>query len=128
MSKGNKAAIAAIIAILALSSAAIAIRGIITSSGRTAVIYKSGEIVREIRLDSLAEVEEFDVTDDNGRTNTVRAERGRIRITHADCPDKVCVNQGWITNGVVPIVCLPNEVTIEIHGGDMPVDCVTGGR
>ena len=35
----------------------------------------------------------------------------------ADCPDQVCVHQGWISDSTVPIVCLPHQVIIEVTGG-----------
>ena len=126
MSK-NKIAVSVLILIVILSAAIILIRGVVTSDRRIAVIYKNGEIVREINLDKVTEPIEFTVEGDNGERNTVRAERGRIRITEASCPDKICVNQGWIENAVVPIVCLPNKVTIELRGGtDNDVDGIAG--
>ena len=51
-------------------------------------------------------------------------------MTEASCPDKICVDRGWIDNGVIPIVCLPNKLTIEIRGGvdkADQIDAVTGG-
>ena len=93
MSK-NKIAVSVLILIVILSAAIILIRGVVTSDRRIAVIYKNGEIVREINLDSVTEPIEFTVEGDNGERNTVRAEHGRIRITEASCPDKICVNQG----------------------------------
>lgn len=122
----NKTAII-VLALLILSSLAVmAIKYMLSSEHKTAKIYQDGEIIREIALDTLTEPIEFEITDENGHENIVRAEQGRIRIISADCPDKVCVNQGWIENGVVPIVCLPNKVTIEITGADSDIDARTG--
>ena len=121
-------AIISVLAILLLSSITVmAVRYLQTSDNKTAKIYQNGEIIREINLNTLTEPIEFEITDERGHKNTVKAEKGRIRITSADCPDKVCVNQGWIENGVVPIVCLPNKVTIEITGADSDIDARTGG-
>ena len=123
----NKAIIS-VLAILLLSSFAVmAVRYLRTLEHKTAKIYQNGEIIREINLDTLTEPIEFEITDESGHKNAVRAEKGRIRITSADCPDKVCVNMGWIENGVVPIVCLPNKVTIEITGANSDIDARTGG-
>ena len=122
----NKTAII-VLALLILSSLAVmAIKYMLSSEHKTAKIYQDGEIIREIALDTLTEPIEFEITDENGHENIVRAEHGRIRIISADCPDKVCVNQGWIENGVVPIVCLPNKVTIEITGAESDIDARTG--
>ena len=122
----NKTVILILAIILLSSVAVIVVRHLLTTENRTAKIYQNGKIIREIALDTLTEPIEFEITNESGHKNTVRAERGRIRITSADCPDKVCVNQGWIENGVVPIVCLPNRVTIEITGADGDIDAQMG--
>ena len=114
----NKAAILILILIVILSAGALVVRGVLTSGKKTAVIYQNGEIIREIKLDEIVEPLEFTIEGADGQINDVRAEKGRIRIESASCPDKTCVHQGWIENGVVPIVCLPNKVTIEIRGDD----------
>ena len=51
---------------------------------------------------------------------------GRIRVESADCPDQVCVDQGWISDGTVPVVCLPNRLVIQIEGGGDGLDSATG--
>ena len=61
-----------------------------------------------------------------GRTNTITAQPGRIRVESADCPDQVCVDQGWISDGTVPVVCLPNRLVIQIEGGGDGLDSATG--
>ncbi|MCI7767772.1 MAG: NusG domain II-containing protein [Oscillospiraceae bacterium] len=50
-----------------------------------------------------------------GRMNTVEIKNHSIRVTEADCPDKICVNTAAITAGKssAPIVCLPNRLVIE---------------
>ena len=53
-------------------------------------------------------------------------EQGRIRVSQADCPDQVCVDQGWIADGTVPIVCLPHKLVIEIVGGGSAFDAAAG--
>ena len=49
-------------------------------------------------------------------------EKGRIRVSKADCPDQICANQGWISDGAVPIICLPHKLMIEIVGGGGELD------
>ena len=122
----NKTIIIALAILLLLSFAVIAIQHARTSENKTTKIYQNGEVIREIALDTITEPIEFEITNESGHKNAVRAEKGRIRITSADCPDKICVNQGWIENGIVPIVCLPNKVTIEITGADSDIDARTG--
>lgn len=45
-------------------------------------------------------------------SNTVEIKEGRVRISDATCPRKLCVQQGWINRGA--IVCLPNKIIITI--------------
>ena len=84
------------------------------SDTAVANIYHNGECIRSI---SLSEVEaEYTLQIDGNLTNIITVGRGRICVSDATCPDHVCVRQGWITNGVVPIVCLPNNLVIQIDG------------
>ena len=88
-------------------------------------IYQDGVLIREIDLDSLSAPLTFTV-EFQGRTNTITAQPGRIRVESADCPDQVCVDQGWISDGTVPIVCLPHKLVIEIVGGAEALDAAAG--
>ncbi len=60
-----------------------------------------------------------------GRKNIIEIKGGRVHILEADCPDKVCVNTGWLTAGI-PIVCLPNKLVIEYADNDTGLDAVAG--
>jgi len=79
-----------------------------------AKIYQNGECIHNIDLSAV--VAEYTIQIGGEVTNTVSVKQGRICISDATCPDHVCVRQGWITNGIVPIVCLPNNVVIQIEG------------
>ncbi|NLL81500.1 MAG: NusG domain II-containing protein [Tissierellia bacterium] len=50
----------------------------------------------------------------------------KVRVIEADCPDKIDVKQGYISNIGETIVCLPNRLIIEIKGIDsnMEVDII----
>lgn len=88
-------------------------------------ITRDGVLLEEIDLDRVAEPHSFTLEDGSG-TNTVQVERGRIRVSAADCPDQVCVKQGWISGGAVPIICLPHRLTIEIVDGGGNLDGAAG--
>ena len=54
----------------------------------------------------------------NGGTNTLVIENGEAWLSHANCPDELCVKQGKIRlNGQV-ITCLPNKLTVTVYGGE----------
>lgn len=112
-------------AILLVSAAASALvlRG---RTGRaTARIYQDGACVRTIALDDVNEPFSFTVEWEDGY-NVIEVERGRIRVAEADCPDQICVRQGWISNSVVPIACLPHRLVIQLDSDGGGVDGVTG--
>jgi hypothetical protein len=48
---------------------------------------------------------------------TFEVKSGKIRVSDSDCPNRVCMREGWIMNPGQSIVCLPNHVIVEI-----PVD------
>ena len=60
--------------------------------------------------------------------NIVEVDHGRIRMLEADCPDGLCVRQGWVKSGLIPVVCLPNRViiTFESDLNDTGADAVVG--
>lgn len=101
---------------LVLSLAAAVLVYTSSPGGTVAEIVQDGKVIRTMDLEK-AEEETFVISGENG-TNTVQVEPGRIRVQAADCPDQVCVHQGWISDGTVPIVCLPNKLVIRIVGGE----------
>ena len=51
---------------------------------------------------------------------------GKIRFSHSDCPDKVCINTGFIQYVGESAACLPNKTIIRIiKGAENPVDAVS---
>ncbi len=82
-------------------------------------------VMESIDLSKVTEAYEFDYGGVGGY-NKIRVEPGRIAVIEADCPDKVCVNQGYITAGDLPIVCLPHELTITIESRVNEFDAVAG--
>lgn len=95
-------------------------------TGVVARITLDGELVEEIDLSAVTQAYTFTVEGPGGFTNTIQVEHGRIRVLEAGCPDQVCVNQGYISDGTVPIVCLPNRLVIEIVGGGDSLDAAAG--
>lgn len=110
--------------------AAAAVASVATFRSRlgdaVAVIDQDGVCVRTIDLSQVNEPYSFTVEWEDGY-NVVEVERGRIRVSEADCPDQVCVRQGWISNSVVPVACLPHKLVIRlVNNSDSVVDGVVG--
>ena len=91
----------------------------------TARISRDGVLLEEINLDQVDAPRSFVLEDESG-SNTVTVEKGRICISAADCPDQICVKQGWISGGTAPIVCLPHKLMIEIVNGGGALDGAAG--
>jgi len=93
-----------------------------TSSSR-AVIKARGKIVREVDLSGRGGRSTLVV---NGRVgpSTLEVEGKRIRMKEANCPDKICVRQGWIEKPGDSIACIPGEIIVRIEGA-APLDAVT---
>ena len=82
-------------------------------AGNTADVYIDGKLVQTIDM-TVDDAYEFST--DRG-SNTVVVESGKIRVSGADCPDKVCVDMGWKSRRGETITCLPHKLVIEIQGG-----------
>lgn len=89
-----------------------------SGGGTIAVITIDGEEYERIDLSKVQESYRLEIRTEYGY-NCVLVEPGSIRVTEADCPDGVCVRQGAITNGGVPIVCMPHRLVIEIEDRDI---------
>lgn len=69
---------------------------------------------REIELKT--ENTQENVTE-NG-TNLLQIRDGKAKMTGADCPDQLCVNQRAINKVGETIVCLPHRIVIEVEGAE----------
>jgi len=113
-----------LIACIVLLCSAALLLSATAAHGSVANIYQDGQLLYSIDLSAVETPYTIDITDDTG-TNTVSVETGRICITDADCPDQICVHQGWIDQPGQPIVCLPHHLIIEIVG-DTSSDSIDG--
>lgn len=124
MNKAAKVILALLVLAAAVSAAAILLPRK-EGGALVARISRDGVVLEEIALDQVEESYSFVLEDERG-SNTVLVEPGRVRVSQADCPDQICVEQGYISDGTVPIVCLPHKLVIEIVGGGDGLDTATG--
>lgn len=86
---------------------------------RTAVI-RCGDVRHELSLDR----------DGTFRFDGIDAEfevkDGKIRLTNASCPDKICEKTGYIGSSAQSIICVPNKITVSVAGSDGSVDVTIG--
>jgi len=97
------------------------------SDAKTAVIIQNRQVLYKINLEAVESEYELLIGGDRGITNTVTIRPGAIGVSHADCPDKICVKTGFIESGARPIICLPNRLEVKIiNESDNNIDVVTG--
>lgn len=100
----------------------VALIPLFSSTGTVAEVYQNGKFLQTLRLD---EPVGYTLFASNGGSNTIVVQNGRICVSHATCPDQVCVNQGWVNTDATPIVCLPNQLVIQVKGGEQDLDAAT---
>lgn len=80
-----------------------------------AKIYVDGKMYKEIFLFEIKKPYTMDI----GTGNVLLVEKDGVSMIQADCPDKLCIKRGKITDGAYPIICLPHKVTITLDGGEV---------
>ncbi|MBR5507372.1 MAG: NusG domain II-containing protein [Clostridia bacterium] len=88
---------------------------------KIACIYEDGNLVQKIDLTAVRKAYTIEL-----EGNIIFVENGQISVIEADCPDKLCIKQGAISNGARPIVCLPNNVVIKLTDDEEDVDITQG--
>lgn len=85
---------------------------VVQKKGDYVTVSVQGEIIDQFSLD-----EEVDIVIEgaNQGTNRLVIHDGKASILDANCPDKLCVHQKKILKNNETIVCLPNQVVIEVH-------------
>jgi hypothetical protein len=82
-----------------------------------AEIRQAGRSIKRIQLTGHTGVTELTATCEvNGQEkhNHIRVENEHIIMTAADCPDKICVQTGAVSQPGEIIACLPHKLIIEI--------------
>ncbi|MGE5483782.1 MAG: NusG domain II-containing protein [Ignavibacteriales bacterium] len=82
--------------------------------GEVVVVNVQGVDVERLPLEPAREPVNRTVQGAIGRS-TFEISGGRVRMISSDCPDKVCVKMGWISQAGQVIVCLPNRVILKVE-------------
>ena len=85
---------------------------IIRDKGETALVLVDGKEYARLPLGEDTEL----IIEGVGGTNTLVIKDGKAYMTHADCPDLLCVRTGKATE-LKTIVCLPHRVTVSVEKG-----------
>lgn len=126
MKKGDKiAAILLVFLIIASFIGVFIYKTYVKGSSRIAVVEQNGKVVKTIDLNKVKEKSEFILPYNNGHFNKIEVEPGKIRFVDADCPDKICVKTGWISEPGQTAVCLPHKIIIRIEGKNSSYDQIS---
>ncbi len=121
MKKSTKA-LAICFSVAAIAAAAgIVYLNYASNESKYACIFEDGVLVHKINLSNVTK--SYTITVGG---NVVLVEKGQISMLDADCPDGLCIKQGAITDGVRPIVCLPNNVVIKLTDDENDTDATIG--
>ena len=77
-----------------------------TTTGQYVDITESGKYIGTFPLNSNKIIELSN--------NTVEISNGKVHMLNANCPDKLCMHQGYINNENSSIICLPNQVVVTV--------------
>ncbi len=103
-----------LIIFLVLASAVMLIGiSLFSKKGATVVVSVDG---KELTSFPLSEDTVYNISGYHGGENLLEIKDGKAHLTDASCPDKLCVNMGYISKTGQSIICLPNKVVIEIKG------------
>ena len=83
----------------------------------TVAIYSDGECIRRVDLNRVTKEERYTVESDDGGSNVILIQPGRVCVESADCPDQICVLEGWLPDFGLPLVCLPHNLLIQVEEG-----------
>ena len=97
--KPKKADIILITFFLAAVAVLYALKTFTAKSGASADVYINNELVISLPLDSDT------VYTPPGKNMQIEVKNGKVAVTQSDCPDKICVNTGFIDKGGQTAVC-----------------------
>lgn len=100
-----------LILLTALAAAFLVWQQLMSQEGIKAVVQVGGQEKQEL---DLSKDREFWVGDSEIGRNLIRVENGTVMVAQADCPDKICVYTGPISQEGEVIACLPHGVVIYI--------------
>lgn len=89
---------------------------------KIAIVSQNGIVLDRIELNKISD--RYEINYFGEYPGTIEINNGRIRFLHADCPDQICVNTGWIDRPGQIAVCLPAGVIIKIEGVQTDVDII----
>lgn len=108
-----------IAAVLLLALGAFAWQSLGGKDGATVTIVTPSET----KTLPLSEDATLNIVGKNDHHLTVQVKDGAARVVESDCPDRVCVNSGWLSRAGSSAACVPAGVLVRIDG-EAEVDAI----
>lgn len=89
-----------------------------------AEILVNGNTVTKIDLNTLSSDRLINVSGPLG-TSIAEVKPGSIRMKYSPCPDRYCMETGWISRPGQVIVCVPNHIIIRINSDTDTVEKIS---
>lgn len=116
--KADMILVAGILLLAVLSFAVIEL--FLKQPGASVVVTADGKVYGVYALNSSQQI----VVETAHGKNVLQIEAGKVYMTEADCPDKICVKTGKISRTGETIVCLPHKVVVEVQAQKESLDGV----
>ncbi|HZK39042.1 MAG TPA: NusG domain II-containing protein [Clostridia bacterium] len=104
-----------LIFVFSLLFAAMFLPRVMTSDNLTAKIYKNGNEIYSINLNTVTSSYVIDL--ESKPPGLVQVQKNAIGYVDAGCADKLCVNAGMLTRRGQTAACLPAKTVIILTGG-----------
>ncbi len=86
-------------------------------------VYQNGAVYCKYPL---ADDRTISVTDERGYYNLLLINNATVKMSDAECPDKLCIKQGAISKNGESIICLPHKVVVQISSEEeSDLDAIT---
>ncbi|MBR3173324.1 MAG: NusG domain II-containing protein [Eubacterium sp.] len=117
----KKEIIAVLILVIIAVVSFVCIRFFVEDEGKYVKVYVNEKLTKTF---DLTKDREYFIETKFGY-NLLIIKNERARILDADCPNKICVNKGYISKNGESIICLPHHVVVTVESSeDKNVDAV----
>jgi len=114
-----------VVAVVALAVALWSGGRLASSQATGAVLIRDRTTIRTFTLQEMNTDATYSV-ESLGYHFTIQTGGGRIRFASSDCPDKVCVQTGWISRPPQVAACVPGHLLLRVNGDSGDVDVING--
>ena len=110
----NKEIIAVLILVLIAVVSFVCVRFFVEGKGKYVKVYVNNKLTKTFDLNK---DREYFIETKVGY-NLLIIKNNKVRILDADCPNKICVDKGYISKNDESIICLPHYVVVTVESNE----------